>query len=276
MPENLVEYLEKKALQLRQDIVDMIGISKTGHLGGSCSCADIVAVLYFHKMKTNPKNPKAEDRDRFLLSKGHAALVQYAALAEAGYFQKEELKKVKTLDSMLQGHPDIKRTPGVEANTGSLGQGLSIGNGMALGLRLEDSKNKVYVIIGDGELAEGQIWEASMAAVNFKIDNLVAIVDRNRLQATGAVKDRFNTNPIAQKWEAFGWNVIEIDGHNIEQIIKALDKADEVKGKPTVIIAETIKGKGISFAENNASFHNGSMTKELYETAKNDLEKLDI
>lgn len=271
-----IKAVEEKALHLRNDIVDIIGVGKVGHLGGSCSSADVVAALYFHKMKVDPKNPKAKDRDRFLLSKGHAALVQYAALAEAGYFPKEELKKVKTLGSMLQGHPDMTKTPGVEANTGSLGQGLSIANGMALGLRLDGSKNKVYVIIGDGELAEGQIWEAAMASANFKIDNLVAIVDRNRLQATGAVKDRFNTNPIVQKWEAFGWNVIEIDGHNVEQIIDAFDRADEVKGKPTVIIAETIKGKGISFAENNAAFHNGSMTQEQYETAKSDLEKFKI
>lgn len=270
----VVKSIEQKALQLRHDIVDMIGVGKVGHLGGSSSCADIVAALYFYKMKIDPKNPQNEDRDRFLLSKGHAALVQYAALAEAGYFPKEELKKVKTLGAMLQGHPDMTKTPGVEANTGSLGQGLSIANGIALGLRLDGKKSKVYVIIGDGELAEGQIWEAAMAASNFKIDNLVAIVDRNRLQATGAIVDRFNTNPVAQKWEAFGWNVIEIDGHNVEQIIEALDKADEVKGKPTVIIAETVKGKYISFAENNAAFHNGSMTQEQYETAKKDLEKL--
>ncbi|MBZ4645964.1 MAG: transketolase [Petroclostridium sp.] len=272
----LVEAIEKKALQLREDIVDMIGVGKVGHLGGSCSCADIVAALYFHKMKVDPKNPTNENRDRFLLSKGHAALVQYAALAELGHFPKDELKKVKTLGSMLQGHPDMTKTPGIEANTGSLGQGLSIANGMALGLRLDGKKNKVYVIIGDGELAEGQIWEAAMAAANFKIDNLVAIVDRNKLQATGPIKERFDTNPIAPKWEAFGWNVIEIDGHNVEQIIEALDKADEVKGKPTVIIAETIKGKYISFAENNAAFHNGAMTQEQYETAKKDLEKLKV
>jgi transketolase len=268
----LVKTIEEKALLLRQDIVDIIGVGKVGHLGGSCSCADIVAALYFHKMKVDPGNPKNEDRDRFLLSKGHAALVQYAALAELGYFPKEELKKVKALGSKLQGHPDMTKTPGVEANTGSLGQGLSIANGMALGLRLDGKNNKVYVIIGDGELAEGQIWEAAMAASNFKIDNLVAIVDRNKLQATGPIKERFNTNPIAPKWEAFGWHVIEIDGHNVEEILEALDKADGIKGKPTVIIANTVKGKGVSFAENNAAFHNGAMTQEQYEIAKKDLE----
>jgi transketolase len=175
---------------------------------------------------------------------------------------------------MLQGHPDMTKTPGIEANTGSLGQGLSVANGIALGLRLDNKKSKVYVIIGDGELAEGQIWEACMAAPNFKIDNLVAIVDRNKVQATGSIVERFNTNPITPKFEAFGWNVIEIDGHNVEEILKALDKADEVKDKPTVIIAETIKGKYISFAENNPAFHNGSMTQDQYETAKKDLEKI--
>lgn len=270
----IVKNIEEKAWQLRQDIVDMIGVNKVGHLGGSSSCADIVAALYFHKMNIDPKNPTMEDRDRFLLSKGHAALVQYAALAELGFFPKEELKNVKELGAMLQGHPDMTKTPGIEANTGSLGQGLSVANGMALGLRLDSKKSRVYVIVGDGEIAEGQIWEAAMAASNFKIDNLVAIVDWNKVQATGPVGERFNTNPLAPKFEAFGWNVIEIDGHNAGEILEALDKADEVKGKPTVIIAETIKGKYISFAENNAAFHNGSMTVEQYETAKKDLEKI--
>ena len=266
-----IRMIEEKALQLRINIVEMIGVGKVGHLGGSCSSADIVAALYFYKMKIDPQNPAWEERDRFLLSKGHAALVQYAALAEVGFFPKEELKKLKTLGAMLQGHPDMTKTPGVEANTGSLGQGLSIANGMALGFRLNESQSKVYVIIGDGELAEGQIWEAAMAASNFKIDNLVAIVDRNKIQATGTVIERFNTNPIAPKWEAFGWNVIEIDGHNVEEIVGALDRANEIKGKPTVIIAETIKGKGISFAENTAAFHNSSMTAEQYGIAEKDL-----
>jgi transketolase len=270
-----IDHLEEKALCLREHIVcDLIGIDKVGHLGGSCSCAEIVAVLYFHTMKLNPSAPKDPDRDRFLLSKGHAALVQYAALAEAGFFPKGELKKVKTLGAMLQGHPDMTKTPGVEANTGSLGQGLSVANGIALGLRLDKSKRKVYVIIGDGELAEGQIWEAAMAAVNFNLDNIVAIVDRNKLQATGAVVDRFNTNPLPEKWEAFGWHVIQINGHDVRQIIAALDEAAATTGRPTVIIADTVKGKGISFAENNPAFHNGAMNPDQWETAKQDLGKL--
>jgi transketolase len=276
MNEILLENLKRKALQLRDDVVNMIGVGKAGHLGGSCSCAEIVACLYFQKMRIDPKHPDKVDRDRFIMSKGHAALIQYAALAETGYFSKEELKKVKTLGAMLQGHPDLTKTPGVEANTGSLGQGLSIANGMALGLRMDGKKSRVYVIIGDGELAEGQIWEAAMAATNFKIDNLVAIVDRNRLQATGIVAERFNTNPLAEKWVAFGWNVIQIDGHDVGQILDALDQAEAVQGKPTVIIAETVKGKGLSFAENNAAFHNGAMSLEQFATAKNDLAKLNV
>lgn len=276
MSKEIVSYLEDKAVKLRENIVDIMGVGKVGHLGGSCSCADVVAVLYFHKMKVDPKNPKYEDRDRFILSKGHAALVQYAALAEAGYFSREELKKVKSLGSMLQGHPDMTKTPGVEANTGSLGQGLSIANGMALGLRLNGKSSKVYVIIGDGELAEGQIWEGAMAAANFKIDNLVAILDKNGIQATGTIKERFDTGDVKAKWEAFGWNVIEIDGHNIQEIIEALDAADKIKGKPSIIIASTVKGKCISFAENTAAFHNGQMTQEQYEIAKSDLKRMQV
>jgi transketolase len=271
----LVRKLEEKALALREHIVsDLIGVGKVGHLGGSSSCAEVVAALYFHKMKIDPKNPALEDRDRFLLSKGHAALVQYAALAMAGYFPMEELKKVKSLKGMLQGHPDMTRTPGVEANTGSLGQGLSIANGMALGLRLNGEKSKVYVIIGDGEVAEGQIWEAAMASANFKIDNLTAILDRNKVQATGPIVDRFDIGDVAAKWSAFGWNVIEIDGHDVAAVVGALDEADTVKGKPTVIIANTVKGKGVSFAEHNAAFHNGAMTAEQYEIAMRDLKQM--
>jgi transketolase len=270
----LLTSLQRKATQLRLDIVDMVWAGGVGHLGGSCSCADIVAALYFYKMKIDPQNPYWEDRDRFLLSKGHAALAQYAALAELGYFPREELLTIKALGSKLQGHPDMRKTPGVEANTGSLGQGLSIAVGMALGLRLDNRKSKVYVIIGDGELAEGQIWEAAMAASFYKVDNLVAIVDKNKLQATGPIKDRLDTNPILPKWEAFGWHAISIDGHNFEEIIEALEEADTIKGRPTVIIADTIKGKGVSFAENNPAYHHGAITKELYEAAKKELKSM--
>lgn len=270
-----VEKLQAKALTLREHIVtDLIGVGKAGHLGGSCSGAELVAALYFHKMKHDPKNPALPDRDRFLLSKGHAALVQYAALAEAGYFPKEEMKKVKTLGAMLQGHPDMTKTPGIEANTGSLGQGLSIGSGIALGLRLDGIASKVYVMVGDGELAEGQIWEAAMAAASYKLDNLVAIIDNNQIQATGPIAERMDIGPVAAKFAAFGWETIEIDGHDIPAILAALDQADQIKGKPIAIIAATVKGKCISFAEHNAAFHNGAMTAEQMEIAKSDLQKL--
>ena len=259
--------LEKIARTLRLDVIRMIGVGQKGHLGGSCSLADIVTVLYFHMMKHDPKNPSWEERDRFLLSKGHAALIQYAALAELGYFPKEELLKVKRLGAILQGHPDMLTTPGIEANTGSLGQGLSIACGMAAGLRIDGKKSKVYCIIGDGEIAEGQIWEAAMAASYYRLDNLVVFLDKNRLQAMGPVIERYNTNPVPGKWIAFGWHVVETDGHNIKEIINTLDKIEKVKGKPKIIIAHTVKGKGISYAENVVAFHNGELTKEQFDLA---------
>jgi transketolase len=263
--------LEKKARALRLNIVKMIGVGQKGHLGGSFSLAEIVAVLYFYKMKHDPKNPQWKDRDRFLLSKGHAALVQYAALAEAGYFPKEEIEKVKCLGAMLQGHPDMQTTPGIEANTGSLGQGLSIACGIAAGLRLDGRKNRVYCIVGDGEIAEGQIWEAAMAASYYKLDNLTAILDKNGLQATGAITERYDTNPLVEKWKAFGWHVTEMDGHDIKEIIDVLDRADKIAGQPKMIIARTVKGKGLRFAENNVAFHNGELTREQFEKACVDL-----
>lgn len=266
-----IKELEVKAKKIRYNIVKMIGPEKTGHLGGSCSIADIVTVLYFHKMKHDPKNPKMPDRDRFLLSKGHSALAQYAALAETGYFDIKELATLKTFGSKLQGHPDMLRLPGIEANTGSLGQGLSIAAGMAAAGKIDKKNYKVYCIVGDGELAEGQIWEAAMAASFYKLDNLVAILDKNCLQATGPIKERFDTNPHKEKWEAFGWNVLECDGHSISGLISSLEEADKIKGKPVIIIACTVKGKNVSFAENNAAFHNGAMTQEQYELALKEL-----
>jgi transketolase len=266
-----VRELQKTARALRANIVQMIGVGQRGHLGGSCSIADVVTVLYFSKMRHDPRNPRWEDRDRFLLSKGHAALVQYAALAECGYFPKAELKRTKMLGSMLQGHPDCKSTPGVEANTGSLGQGLSIACGMAAGLRIDGRKCRVYCVVGDGEIAEGQIWEAAMAAAAFKLDNLVAILDRNQLQATGSIVKRFNTNPLVEKWQAFGWHVIEINGHDMTDILRGLDKADEIQGQPKMIIAHTIKGAGISFAEGKVEFHNGALNAEQFAAAGREL-----
>jgi transketolase len=260
--------LEKAARRLRYDIVMMIGAGKPGHLGGSCSIADIVAVLYFYKMHHDPRNPKWPDRDRFLLSKGHAALAQYAALAEWGYFPKTELSTLKELGTILQGHPELGRTPGVEAYTGSLGQGLSIACGMAMAGRIDKKDYKVYCILGDGEIAEGQVWEASMAAAFYKLDNLVAIFDKNLVQATGPIVERYDTNPHAEKWKAFGWHVMEIDGHNVKQIAEALDEASQVKGKPVMIVAHTVKSKGVPFAEGKADFHHGIMTQEQFETAR--------
>ncbi len=267
MNKNEIEKLEGIARRIRLHIVQMVGIGQKGHLGGSCSIADVVAALYFSKMRHNPANPVWPDRDRFLLSKGHAALVQYAALAEAGYFPKEELKYTKRMGSILQGHPDLKITPGVEANTGSLGQGLSIACGIAAGLRIDGRGSRVYCILGDGELAEGQVWEAAMAAAAFKLNNVVAILDQNGLQAMGPVAQRFNTNPVVEKWRAFGWHVLEIDGHKMQEILAALDSVDLVHGKPKMIIARTIKGAGIPFAENRVEFHNGQMDAAQYEEA---------
>jgi len=266
-----IDELEKTARTLRLNIIKMIGVGHKGHLGGSCSLAEIVAVLYFHKMKHDPHNPLWEERDRFLLSKGHAALIQYAALAELGYFPKEEIFKVKCLGAMLQGHPDMQTTPGVEANTGSLGQGLSIACGMAAGLRIDGKKSKVYCIIGDGEIAEGQIWEAAMTASFYKLDNLIVFLDKNRLQAMGPVVERYNTNPVPEKWKAFGWHVAETNGHNIKEIIDTLDQVEMVTGKPKIIIAHTVKGKGVSYAENVVAFHNGELTREQFDRACTEL-----
>ena len=267
-----VKKLERMALQLRFDLLDILGVGKVGHLGGSSSMAEIAACLYFHVMRYNPQNPKDPDRDRFLLSKGHCVLIQYAALAELGVVPREELKKVKTLEGCLQGHPDMDRTPGIEAVTGSLGMGLSIGLGMALGFRLDRRPSRVYVVMGDGELSEGQIWEAAMAAAAFKVDNLTGFVDLNRIQATGPTCEILDIPEIARKWAAFGWEVLSIDGHDVSQILTALDKAQKTKGRPTVIVAETVKGKGFSFAENNAAFHNGALTADQYRQALSELE----
>jgi len=266
-----VEQLESIAKRIRRDIVQMIGYGKTGHFGGACSMADIVAVLYFNKMNHDPTNPKMPDRDRFLLSKAHSAPVQYAALAQCGYFPREELASLKKLGSMLQGHPDMHKTPGIEANTGSLGQGLSIAAGIAAAGKIDKLNYKVYCVIGDGEMAEGQIWEAAMAASCYKLDNLVCILDRNGIQATGCIAERFNYGPVVQKWESFGWHVIECNGHDIKELIGVFNEADKVNGKPVMVIANTIKGKGISFAENNVAFHNGAMTSEQYELAMQEL-----
>lgn len=267
--------VQEKSRNMRHHIVNMIGCKngKVGHLGGSSSAADIVSALYFYKMNLDVLNITNPNRDYFLLSKGHAALVQYAALAEKGIIPMEELERVKTCGAMLQGHPDRKSTPGVEANTGSLGQGISIALGIALGVKTDKKNNKVYVMMGDGEQAEGQIWEAAMAASYYKVNNLIAILDRNKVQAMGPVAERMDSGDLVAKWNAFGWNVIEIDGHNTNEICDALDLADESIGKPTIIVANTIKGKYVSFAENKAAFHNGGLTEEQFNQAHADIEQ---
>jgi transketolase len=259
------------ALRLRYDLLEMIGVGVAGHLGGSGSLAETVAALYFHKMNFSAAKIKDPGRDRLVLSKGHAALIQYAALCEMGCFPREELKRVKTLNGLLQGHPDLT-IPGVEAVTGSLGQGLSISLGMALALRLDKSPARVYVIMGDGEQSEGQLWEAAMAAANFKVDNLTAFLDWNKVQASGPTKDIFSIPDLDKKWSAFGWNVISADGHDPAQILEAVEKAGSVKGRPSIIILNTVKGKGFSFAEGNAAFHNGILTEELYKQALAELD----
>lgn len=266
-----IAQLKVIAARLRWHIVHMVGVDQRGHLGGSCSAADIVAALYFAKMRHDPANPAWPDRDRFLLSKGHGALVQYAALAESGYFPMAVMKTVKSLGSALQGHPDRLRTPGVEANTGSLGQGISIACGMAAGLKIDGRSARVYCILGDGELAEGQIWEAANAASIYRLDNLVAILDNNGLMATASIAQRYDTTPYPEKWRAFGWHVCEINGHDMGAILGALDAADKIRGTPTIIIARTIKGAGISFAENRPEFHNGALSAAEFDIACREL-----
>ena len=262
-----IKEFEKTARKLRYKIVKMIGPENAGHLGGSCSIAELLTVLYFHKMQHDPSDPNWPQRDRFILSKGHAALALYAVLSESGYFPEEELNTIKQIGSILQGHPDMLKVPGIEANTGSLGQGLSIACGIALAGKLDKMNYRVYCLMGDGEIAEGQIWEASMAASYYKLDNLTAILDKNRIQATGPIIERFDTNPHKEKWLADSWYVIEADGHNFAEIEFALGQAEKNKNKPTLIIAHTVKGKGIPFAENNAAFHNGIMSQEQYRQA---------
>ena len=267
--ESTVNEMRATALKLRHDVLEMIGINTAGHLGGSFSLAETMAVLYFYRMKLSKDNRHDPNRDRLILSKGHAALIQYAALCEKGFFPREELKRTKTLKGLLQGHPDLS-IPGLEAVTGSLGQGLSVGVGMALALRLDKSPARVFVIMGDGEQSEGQIWEASQAAAAYNVDNLTAFIDWNKIQATGST-DIFSIPNLDGKWAAFGWEVFKVDGHNPAEIIEAIEKADAVKGRPSLIILDTIKGKGISFAEGNAAYHNGIFDEAAWNRALEEL-----
>jgi transketolase len=263
--------LGKMAKQLRRDVITMIATAGSGHPGGSLSAADIVTALYFKVMRHDPKNPQWPDRDRFVLSKGHAAPILYAALAECGYFPVEELSTLRKLDSRLQGHTDRTLTPGVEMSAGSLGQGLSYGIGIALAGRLDKRDYQVYVLLGDGECDEGQVWEAAMFAPHHGVDNLTAIIDHNDLQLSGRVCDIMGIEPLTDKWRAFNWHVLEINGHDMGEILKALKKAREIKGKPTVIIAHTIKGKGVSFMEGNVDFHGKAPSPQEAEIALKEL-----
>lgn len=240
---------------IRKQIVTMIHKAKSGHPGGSLSAVEILTALYFDEMNIDPSNPKMEDRDRFILSKGHAAPVLYATLAERGYFSKDELSNFRKFGSMLQGHPDMNKIPGVEMSTGSLGQGFSAACGMAMASKLDSAPWNVYVLLGDGEIQEGIVWEAAMSASHYKLDNLIVFLDYNGLQIDGSTEDVMNVDPIEGKFKAFGWNVITIDGHDYDQIFAALDMAKSTVGKPTMIIAKTVKGKGVSFMENEAKWH---------------------
>ena len=256
---------------IRKDIVSMICKSKSGHPGGSLSAVEILTALYFDQMNIDPTNPKMEDRDRFVLSKGHAAPALYATLAQRGYFAKDELNNLRQLGSILQGHPDMKKVPGVEMSTGSLGQGFSVACGMAMAAKLDNAPWNVYALLGDGEVQEGIIWEAAMSAAHYKLDNMIAFLDYNGLQIDGEVESVMNINPIEDKFKTFGWNVITIDGHDFDQIFAALDMAKDTVDKPTMIIAKTIKGKGVSFMENQASWHGSAPSEEQLEQALSEL-----
>ncbi|MDO8672337.1 MAG: transketolase [Dehalococcoidia bacterium] len=259
---------------LRKQVIRMIGKAGSGHPGGSLSAADIVATLYFSVLRHDPANSKWADRDRFILSKGHAAPVLYACLAEAGYFDKDLLATLRQMGSPLQGHTDMNLVPGVDASAGSLGQGLSIGNGIALAARLDGRDCRVYVLLGDGECNEGQVWEAAMASAHYRLENVVAIIDKNGLQIDGRTTDVMNTEPMADKWRAFGWHTIEVDGHSIPELLAAFEVAKQTKGKPTAIVAKTVKGKGVSFMENNVDFHGKAPSAAEVEKALEDLERL--
>lgn len=262
-----VAELREIARRIRKDIIIMLTEAGSGHPGGSLSAADILTVLYFKEMNINPENPDDPDRDRFVLSKGHAAPLLYSTLAERGYFNKEELMKLRKLGSILQGHPNMNYVPGVDMSTGSLGQGISTAVGMALAGKLDKKDYRVFALLGDGELEEGQVWESAMSAAHYKLDNLTAFVDYNGLQIDGKIEDVMSPAPIDKKFEAFGWHVINIDGHNYEEIISAVEEARNTKGKPTVIVAKTVKGKGVSFMENEASWHGSVPNKEQCEKA---------
>ncbi|MBU0600107.1 transketolase [bacterium] len=262
-----VKELKEIAREIKILIIKMLTKAGSGHPGGSLSVADLVTALYFKVMKHDPMNPKWPDRDRFILSKGHCVPAQYAALALSGYFDQELLMTLRKFNSSLQGHPDMTKTVGLEISSGSLGQGLSVGGGIALAGKYDRKDYRVYVILGDGEVQEGQVWEAAMSAAHYKLDNLCAFLDYNKLQIDGKVEEVMNINPISDKWRAFGWHSIEIDGNKMEEVLKACQEAKEIKNKPTMIIAHTVKGKGVSFMEGMVNYHGVAPTSEECERA---------
>lgn len=272
MDKNKIKKLSIAAAKARMGAIIGVYNAASGHPGGSLSITDVITYLYFEKMNIDPRNPKKPDRDRFVLSKGHCAPALYGVLSQRGFFGSEEMKNLRKMGHFLQGHPDMKGVPGVDMSTGSLGQGVSAANGMALAAKVNAQSYRVYTVLGDGELGEGQVWEAAMFAPHYKLDNLTLFVDNNGLQIDGEVKKVMNPTPIKEKYEAFGWHTIEIDGHDFEQIEKAVEEAENTKGKPTAIICKTIKGKGVSYMENQAGWHGKAPDKELYEQAIDELE----
>lgn len=268
-----VQDLVQKAKEVRKGIIEAVYSNQSGHPGGSLSIADILTVLYFNEMNIDPESPNWEDRDRLILSKGHSSPALYSCLANRGFFEIEELKTFRNINSKLQGHPDKNKVPGVDMTTGSLGQGLSVANGMAIAGKIDKKSYRVYCILGDGELEEGQIWEAAMAANKYKLDNLCVIVDNNNLQIDGTIEEVMSSYPIDEKFRSFGFEIIKINGHDIDEILKAFEVAKNIKGKPTCIIAKTIKGKGISFMENQVGWHGKAPNEEQYNKALDEIEK---
>ena len=266
-----IKQLQEKAKEVRKGIIEAVYSNKSGHPGGSLSIADIMTVLYFNQMNIDEKNPKWEDRDRLVLSKGHCSPALYSCLANRGFFDVEKLKTFRNINSNLQGHPDMNKVPGVDISSGSLGQGLSCANGMAIAGKMDNKNYRVYCILGDGEIEEGQVWEAAMASNKYKLDNLCVIVDNNNLQIDGTIEEVMSSYPIDEKFKSFGFQVINIDGHSIQEIIDAFDVAKNVKDKPTCIIAKTIKGKGVSYMENDVKWHGIAPNEEQYQLAMKEL-----
>ncbi len=274
MNKERVKELSIIATKIRKHVIEAVYNAASGHPGGSLSIADIMAILYFEVMKVDPNNDKWEDRDRFVLSKGHCSPALYGTLAEKGFFPREEVKKFRQIDSYLEGHPSIKDVPGVDMSTGSLGQGISAANGMAIAGKLDKKSYRVYSILGDGEIQEGQVWEAAMFAAHYKLDNLTVFLDFNGLQIDGNIEDIMSPLPIDKKFKAFGWHVIKIDAHNYSEILNAIEEAKNTKGKPTIIIAKSTKGKGVSYMENQVAWHGSAPNTEQYKQAITELNEM--